>query len=389
VSSYPSPGLQTRRCRDPRSHSPQLLERRPWRGAAGTAARGSLLAALSCGALGACSTEHIELGPRTHDALLRSEGAAANGVAEAPHSASDEAGAGEPQSSDPLVPPVALRGLSASPGLAENPVLNFLPGTSIWTETGCTKADFLFVVDNSRSMRDEQLSLSRSFPGFMQVIQGTLNVGDLHIMIVDTDGKDLEEVRARLDPGEADPCETVLGAGRRDQPDGQSCSFATGSGFLDEGQPHLPETFACVAEVGTDGSPIERPAEAVLAAVSAPLNASDGCNGGFLREDAILVVTIITDEEDRHSSGDPADWKQALVAAKGGNEDAVVVLGLLGDNNLEDGLCRGLDADGAPRLQEFANGLGLVGSVCEPDYNSFFERAVGRVAKSCASLVLR
>jgi hypothetical protein len=238
-------------------------------------------------------------------------------------------------------------------------------------------------------MKDEQLSLSRSFTGFMQVIRDTLKVSDIHIMIVDTDGKDDEEVRARLNPGEAEPCETVLGAGRRDKPDGESCSFATSSRFLDEGQPDLPETFACVAEVGTDGSPIERPAEAVLAAVSDPLNASDGCNAGFLRKDAILVVTIITDEEDRHSSGDPADWTQALVAAKGGNEDAVVVLGLLGDNNLEGGLCRALDADGAPRLQEFANGLGLVGSVCAPDYNAFFERAVAVIANSCANFVSR
>ena len=54
-----------------------------------------------------------------------------------------------------------------------------------------------------------------------------------------------------------------------------------------------------------------------------------GCNEGFLRDDAILVVTFITDEEDTGSAGNPDSWKQTLVDAKGGNEEAIVVLGLV------------------------------------------------------------
>jgi hypothetical protein len=56
-----------------------------------------------------------------------------------------------------------------------------------------------------------------------------------------------------------------------------------------------------------------------------------GCNEGFLRPDAILVVTLISDEDDMYSEGDPDTWKQALLTAKADDEEAIVMLGLLGD----------------------------------------------------------
>ena len=68
-----------------------------------------------------------------------------------------------------------------------------------------------------------------------------------------------------------------------------------------------------------------------------------------------LVVTLITDEDDDHSSGEPADWEQALVAAKAGDPGAVVMLGILPDGNLSDGLCRG--SDDAPQLQALTTSL--------------------------------
>jgi hypothetical protein len=43
---------------------------------------------------------------------------------------------------------------------------------------GCAKADFLFVIDNSGSMADEQDNLIASFPGFIATIQQTLMAQD-------------------------------------------------------------------------------------------------------------------------------------------------------------------------------------------------------------------
>ncbi|HEY8374956.1 MAG TPA: vWA domain-containing protein, partial [Nannocystis sp.] len=52
---------------------------------------------------------------------------------------------------------------------------------------GCEKVDFLFVVDNSGSMADEQMNLINSFPGFISTITQTLDAQDYHIMAVSTD----------------------------------------------------------------------------------------------------------------------------------------------------------------------------------------------------------
>src|SRR5262245_50681890 len=56
---------------------------------------------------------------------------------------------------------------------------------SVGTEKGCHKADFLFVIDNSTSMEDEQDSLIASFSGFIATIEDTLMAQDYHILVVD------------------------------------------------------------------------------------------------------------------------------------------------------------------------------------------------------------
>ncbi|MFY0531555.1 hypothetical protein [Nannocystis pusilla] len=121
------------------------------------------------------------------------------------------------------------------------------------------------------------------------------------------------------------------------------------------------------------------------------------CNTGFLRKDAILVVTIVTDEDDNFgdgSAGNAAGWKASLVAAKKGDEKALVVLGLYGDNDQPNGICGPLvDSSGAepsPRIREFVESFGdqgISGSVCAPSYDSFFSEAVGLIAQTCDDFV--
>lgn len=256
-------------------------------------------------------------------------------------------------------------------------------------DKGCRKIDFLFVIDNSDSMEDEQANLSRSFPGFVAVMRQVLEATDFHIMVVATGGdRDDEEEPA----SGAEECEEVQGAGRRRSAAGVDCGILGGLPFMADQQTELEDTFSCLALVGTNGPAIERPIDAVLAATSATLNAPGRCNAGFLRDDAVLVVTLITDEEDRRSDGDPADWRDVLLDVKSQNADALVLLGLVGDNNVEGGLlggpCAGRDADGSARLQEFVNSVdGVLGSVCAPDYAPFFQTAVGLIDSTCSDFV--
>jgi hypothetical protein len=56
------------------------------------------------------------------------------------------------------------------------------------------------------------------------------------------------------------------------------------------------------------------------------LNGPGGCNDGFLRDDALLMVTFISGGYDYESEGSPKVWAQAVLDAKHGDPRAVVML---------------------------------------------------------------
>jgi len=283
---------------------------------------------------------------------------------------------------------------------------------------GCDKVDFLFVIDNSGSMGDEQENLITNFPGFIATIQETLDEAqDYHVMVIDSDRWVFEQcpflcggfgsciVNPTFQCGVTEPmeCEDVLGAGvtypRGTDASNTDCQFATGQRYMDSSEPDLPAAFQCAARVGTGAtSDPEKPMEAMVAAVTSSTDAY-ACNEGFLRDDAILVVTFITDEDDAPSdgsSGTVEGWKQALVSAKFGDESAIVVLGLFGDNDQPNAICPPFDPDAAsgaepsPRLKQFVDAFGdhgVAGSVCADSYQQFFLDAVGIIDTTCEEYV--
>lgn len=191
-------------------------------------------------------------------------------------------------------------------------------------------------------------------------------------------------------------CDGRLGAGRVMDLSAMRC-IPDGARFVSSSAPDLAATFACMARVGTGGDGNERPMLAISEAVGA-LAQPGQCNEGFLRDDAILVVTFITDEEDApgQSPGDPGDWVQRLVAAKHGDEHAVVVLGIFGDGDrpgstcAPGGLMGNLGADPGRRLRAFVESFeyGVTGSVCAADYAPFFEQAVRTIDSACDEFTL-
>lgn len=212
---------------------------------------------------------------------------------------------------------------------------------------GISRVDLLFVVDNSDSMRDEQVLLREQFPRMIELLTGGMRpdgrsfepVKDLHLGVVSTDlgippvqwigGPDNKCVP----PGDDGRLSSTPNPGM-DPALTCPAQLAGGLPFLtfSEGQDPaaVARDFQCLATLGTGGCGFEQPLEAAFKAllpsqlpgydaeallafrdpqgVAMPGH-GDGHNAGFLRgtvpnaagllpEDSLIAVVLVTDEED-------------------------------------------------------------------------------------------
>lgn len=250
----------------------------------------------------------------------------------------------------------------------------------------CTKVDILFAIDNSGSMGDEQDNLIAAFPGFVAGIQDALQFADsYHIGVVTSDSYDANEAGCR---GVGD---LVTQTGGSDSSNAVCGPFTSGFRWFDNTEPDLASTFQCAAQVGTDGSGDEEQVHGVLRATDAERNAPGACNDGFLREDALLVVVLITDEEDEEdcdpffgcdggTPADPAQWFTRLVTNKYNIETNIVMLTLVG---LPGSSC----ADHASRILDFGSRFTnhAAGEICAGNYAEFFTEAISQIDTACES----
>src|SRR5690606_33514882 len=91
---------------------------------------------------------------------------------------------------------------------------------------------------------------------------------------------------------------TVFPAGT-DGEANKPCPIDGGRRYLVKGQSNLEETFACIATVGASGYDLL--GQALTAAMQSYINGPGGCNNGFLRKDALLMVTFIANTADYDS----------------------------------------------------------------------------------------
>lgn len=254
-------------------------------------------------------------------------------------------------------------------------------------EGACPRIDFLFVIDDSGSMETYQANLIANFPRFVEGIENTLDyVDDYHVGVITTDAYAFN----------VDGCRHALSALVVATDSGTCGPYATGHNFMTRAD-DLSLAFGCAAKVGVDGDAYERPMAALVEAIQDPLGDPGLCNEGFLRDDSLLVVVILTDEADGKypvldpeadypgttSPGGPAVWFDAIVDARGGDESRIVVVSLL---HYAPGPC--------PPPTEFHDGVnigeftvkfthGFFGGICEPDYGPIFDQAVEVVRTAC------
>ncbi len=170
------------------------------------------------------------------------------------------------------------------------------------------KVDVLFMVDNSSSMTAMQAQLQLRFASFFDVFSTLAANGiyaDLHIGVVTSDygagntavvgGCDaspggqlgyLQAVGASPSPG----CMAPMGAPYIQYTFGAGGTSTASN--LPSGQ-SITSTFDCMASVGALGCGFEHQLESVYAALHNTVQ-----NAGFLRDDALLAVVFLTNEDD-------------------------------------------------------------------------------------------
>ena len=249
-------------------------------------------------------------------------------------------------------------------------------------------------------MAAKQERLLASFPGFMQAIEDQLPDFDVHILSAD-DGywllKDCKLCTEDCDPNGSPPlcgaslefCDKKNGAGGTfpsgDGASNRRCKLASGARYIDSSEPDRTEAFTCIAQLGIGGD--SRTAERMINALEDPYD----CNDVFLRDDALLVVTLIQDTYDQKSLGTVESWKKAVLNAKGGDNGAFALLVLSTDVDVGyQQLCHPNDyvpEKNPLRLLVESVEHGFIGSICAPSYEPFFAETVASLVTLCEDFV--
>ena len=199
--------------------------------------------------------------------------------------------------------------------------------------SACKKIDLVFSVDPSGSMTEELAAMSGDvFPAFATALRDI--------------GGGLEDYRVAV----IDGCPTPANFHTQGQATAD-CGFESGQVWMDSASSALDAEFSCVGDIykASDCSgdnDDEQPIGAAIASLTAPF--STGANAGFLRDDALLVVVTITDEDEcptfpncnDTSNAKATELYDSLVAVKG-DVRKMVYLGIGG------GLPNGCPATGA------------------------------------------
>ncbi len=287
-------------------------------------------------------------------------------------------------------------GESADAGTSEIIKLDTPDGVSEAGDTAvaddCPSVDILFVIDNSGSMADNQDSLIASFPGFVTGVQQQLaGAKSYHIGVVTSDY--YSDNGACWDLGSL-----ITKTGGPESSKATCGPFTSGGNYLDDTEPGLGGKFACIGKVGAGGGNDEKPIRSLLNALKPEMNAPGECNAGFARPDSLLVIVIITDEDDvadgctpnegcmtYGSGGEPEDWYAELLSYRGGIDDNIVVLSLLGRKL--DNPCAAVPASHLMKFTNMFDEHGHLGDVCAGDYAPFFAEALPIIDEACVNWV--
>lgn len=249
------------------------------------------------------------------------------------------------------------------------------------TARACNKMDVVFVVDTSASMVDEHDNLAANLPKFVKVLHEykTTSGDDLDYRVAITSSAD-----------EHDKGKFMTARGGR-APAG--CSAGPARPWLERGDSDVSGAFSCRALMAI-GSGIERVLNAGLLSVRERI--ADGTNAsageGFLRDDALLAMVFITDE-DEGGQGSPgylarpiADFAPAFDEIKQGRGRwAAAAIAGPGPGRCASSFGGAADA---VRMRQFVASAGknaVFSSICDGDFSVSLKRALDTFSQACES----
>jgi len=162
------------------------------------------------------------------------------------------------------------------------------------------KLDMLFVIDDSPEVRLPHDNLIRNFPSFLTRLMDPPGLPDLHIAVISTD--------MGAGDGSIASCDATGGKNGVFQHTARGTCMSTGldpgatyiadNGLVRNYTGNLADVFTCIAALGEQGCGFEHQFAATLRALGADGRPAPLENQGFLREDAYLVIIMLTNEDD-------------------------------------------------------------------------------------------
>lgn len=262
----------------------------------------------------------------------------------------------------------------------------------------CNKMDIVFVIDDSSSMGEEQGNLATNFPMFADVLSSYTT----------PDGDHIDYRVAVTTTGRTTHVRTPLGTMTEVGDNGafrNNCGVA--SRFLDPSAADLSATLSCRADVGVEG-PATAEMPLMMSKWALSERVADGTNAGFLRDDALLAIVYLTDEDDLSTTADnfnigsfppqipqptwhPADQIQFLDSLKGDRSRWAASV-IAGDGDCMSDLGNAADAKRMKQFVNLANANGttqaLFSSICAGDLASSLAETLATFQNACGSILL-
>jgi hypothetical protein len=260
----------------------------------------------------------------------------------------------------------------------------------------CNQMDIVFIVDDSRSMREEQDNLAANFPMFASLLAGYRTPEGEQIdfrVALTTTGKDL---RYRIDPSPFPVNEP-----------GDNGVFRNNCGsparWLTPGDANMEQTLSCRADVGVDGPSFEMPL--LMSRWALDQRITDGTNRGFLRPDALLALVMLTDEDDASTPQNdfvltvlqqppvdyhPADHIAFLDQLKG-HRSRWAATAIAGDGDCESAFGKAANAERLKDFVELANSgsqQATFSSICDGDLTIGLQKALTLFQAACGEIIL-